>query len=79
MCGCVAAVALHLVEDPEKDSKDGVLSLLVVGLAVDVEENDIRVACHGPLDVASSMGSVIFVFEELDGLCFRDVAGLWAT
>ena len=62
----VAAVALHLVEDLEEDGQDGVPARAVVGLAVDVEEDDVGVRGDGPLDVAEEHGILDLGLEELD-------------
>ena len=64
----VAAVALHLVQDLEEDREDGVPARAVVGLAVDVEEDDIGVGGDGPLDVPEEHGVLDLALEELDGL-----------
>ena len=40
----------------------------MIGLAVDVEEDDIGVGGDGPLDVAEEHGVLDLALEELDGL-----------
>ena len=66
----VAAVALQLVQDLEEDPQDQVTAraAAVVGLAVDVEEDDIGVGDDGPLDVAKEHGVLDLALEELDRL-----------
>jgi hypothetical protein len=65
--GSIAAETLHFVEHPYENGKYGVLSLLIVGFAVDIEEDDIRLACYGPLDIGQQHCVAYFSFEELDG------------
>ena len=64
----VAAVALQLVQDFQEDSEDRVPASHGVGLAVDVEQDDIGIGGDGPLDVAKEHGILDLALEELDGL-----------
>ena len=66
----IAAVALQFVQDFEEDSKDEVASrgTTVVGLAVDVEENDIGVCDNRPFDVPEEHGVFHLALKELDRL-----------
>ena len=63
----VPAVAELLVEDLEEDAEDGVAPADAVGLAVDVEQDDVDVAVDGALDVAGEHGVLDLAVEELDG------------
>ena len=71
----VAAVAQLLVEDLEEDPEDGVAPAAAVGLAVDVEQDDVDVAADGALDVADEHGVLDLAVEELDGALGLSVAG----
>ena len=66
----IAAVALQLVQDFEEDSQDEVASrgATVVGLAIDVEEDDIGVGDNRPLDVPEEHGVFDLALKELDSL-----------
>ena len=66
----IAAVALQLVQDLEEDPQDQVTprAAAVVGLAVDVEEDDIGVGDDRPLDVPKEHGVLDLALEELDRL-----------
>ncbi len=63
----VAIVALPLVEHPEEDGQDGFPTSTGVSLAVDVEQDHIGVAGHGPLHVAKQHGVFDLFLEELHG------------
>lgn len=65
--GVVAAVAEFLVEDLEEDPQDGVAAAGVVGLAVDVEKDDVHVPRHGALDVRREHGVLDLAVEKREG------------
>ena len=66
--GMVAAVALQLVQHLQEDAKNQVATSSVVGLAVDVEKNDISVSGDSSLDVGEEQGVCDLALEELDSL-----------
>ena len=63
----VAAVAALLVEDLEEDPQDDVAAAAAVGLAVDVEQDDLGVALDGALDVGGEHGVLDLAVEEVKG------------
>ena len=63
----IAAVPELLVEDLEKDPQDRVASADAVGLAVDVEEDNVDIGGGSALDVAGQHGVLDLAVEELDG------------
>jgi len=64
----VAAVTLHFVQDLEEDREDRVAPGAVVGLAINVEEDDIGVRGDGAFDVAEEHGVFDLAFEEFNRL-----------
>ena len=63
----ITTEALELVEDPQEDRKDGIAGRPVVGLAVDVKEDDIGIVRDGASNVAIEHGIRDLALEELDG------------
>ena len=66
----IATVALQLIQDLQKDPQDQVTSgaAAVVGLAVDVEEEDIGRGDDRPLDVPKEHGVFHLAFKEIHRL-----------
>ncbi len=66
----IPAVALQLIQDLEEDPQDQVTSgaAAVVGLAVDVEEDDISIGDDGSLDVSKKHGVLDLALKEIHRL-----------
>ena len=61
----VAGIALEFIQHAEQNREDGVTAVRVVGLGLDVEENDIGGKRHGPLDVRVEHRVLDLRFEEI--------------
>ena len=66
----IAAVALQFVQDLQKDPQDQVAAraAAVIGLAVDIEEDDIGIGDDGTFDVAEEHGILHLALEKIHSL-----------
>ncbi len=66
----IATVTLQLIQDLEEDSQDQITSgaAAVIGLTVDVEEDDIGVGDDGSLDVPKEHGVFHLALKEIHRL-----------
>ena len=64
----IAAVALQFVEDFEEHSQDQITTCAMIGLAVDIEKDDIGAGGDRPLDVRKEHGVLHLALKEINGL-----------
>ncbi len=68
----VAAVSAELVEDPQEYAEDRVALVVLFGLAVDVEQDDLSLGARHTAQVALEGGVSRHLFqEEVEGLLLR--------
>jgi hypothetical protein len=64
----ITAVALKLVEHFDEDSQNQVATCAttVIGLGIDIEEDDVGIGCDRSFDVSKEHGVFDFALEEFD-------------
>lgn len=63
----ITTKAQALIEDFQKDTKDGITAITAIGLAVDVEQQYIGLIGGGARDIGSQHRVSNFSLEKIDG------------